>query len=73
MPPSNDFATKIDSLPTSKTPNCLYVRYRSLAPFAAIHWRSTSGRSEENGLTSQVLPPSVEVLCVEEPSHSEFT
>src|SRR6266404_4429236 len=73
MPPSKDFATKIDSVPASRTPNCLYVRYNSLAPWAAIHWRSTRGRLEENGLTSQRLPPSLEVLCVHEPSHSELT
>src|SRR5882762_10046809 len=73
MPPSNDFATKIDSVPASKTPDCLYVRYSSLAPCVAIHWRSTRGRSEENGLTNQRLPPSVDVLCVQEPSQSEFT
>src|SRR5690349_24411052 len=62
-PPSNDFATNTLSVPASSTPSCLYVRYSTRSPCEAIHCRSTSGTSLENGFTAHVAPPLNDVDC----------
>src|SRR6266571_2225817 len=71
-PLSNDLATKRVTVPSRSAPSCLVVRYSSLLPWGAIHWRSTKGRSLEIGLETQTVPPVKEVLCVAEPSHNEL-
>src|SRR2546423_5254166 len=63
MPLSNDLATYRVTEPCRSAPNCLVVRYSSLSPCGAIHWRFTTRRSLATGFETQMVPPLKQGVC----------